>query len=57
MCASIVDGVTAPSDIENIFASNLRSLLNSNSAVSRDTMHNSIKSSLTATQLQDVVMM
>ena len=29
--------------------------MNSNSAVSRDTMHNSIKSSLTATQLQDVV--
>ena len=32
---SIVDGVTAPSDLANLFASNLSSLLNSNSRTSR----------------------
>jgi len=43
------------SNIANLFASNLRSLLHLHFPAVWDTLHDSIKSSISSSQLQDVV--
>ena len=53
--ASVVDGISGPSNIANVFATNVRSLLNTHSPSVRDSLQHSIQSSLSTTQLQDIV--
>ena len=53
--APVVDGVSGSLSIANLFASNLDKLLNMHSPALRDALHDSVQSSLSASQLQDVV--
>ena len=52
--APVVDNVSDPFEIANLFATNISNLLNTRSPTLRDTMHASIRSSLSACQLQDI---
>ena len=51
----VLDGISGPSNIANVFATNLRSLLNTHSPSVRNSLQHSIQSSLSTTQLQDIV--
>ena len=51
----MVDGCADPSEIADIFASNMSGLLNTHSSALRDSMLISIKSSMTHNQLESMV--
>ena len=52
---SVVDGISDPSEIVNIFASNIHNLLNTHSPACRVTMHDTIKSSLSASRYHGIM--
>ena len=53
--SSIVDGVSGARNIANLMASKFRSLLNTHSPALRDSLYDTLQSSVSTSQLQDVV--
>ena len=53
--SSIVDGVSGARNIANLMTSKFRSLLNTHSPALRDSLYDTLQSSVSTSQLQDVV--